>query len=115
MDFTNINHWPTYSDTIANGWEELDITLPGKSNNYCVSELAWNSAEPWALYPSKFGENDAENIGDTCWIDDFDTFSVVCVGGSAGLYSSNGALSWSSCDILSYVDVSIGGRSLEIF
>ena len=114
-NFTNINHWPTYSNAISNGWEELDITLPGKSNNYCVSELAWNSAEPWALYPSKFGENDSENIGDSCWIDDFDTFSVVCVGGSAGLYSANGALSWSSCDILSYVDVSVGGRSLEIF
>ena len=114
-DFTNLKQWPTYSDAISSGWEELDVSLPGISTNYCISELACNSTEPWALYPSKFGENDAENIGDTCWVDEFDPFSVVCVGGSAGLYSANGALSWSSYDDLSCLDVSTGGRSLEIF
>ena len=113
-DFININHWPDYSDAISSGWKELDVALPGISTNYCVSELAWNSAEPWALYPSKFGENDTENIGDTCWVDDFDPFSVVDVGGCAGLYSANGALTWASYDKLSCTDMSIGGRSLEI-
>ena len=116
-NFLNADTWPTYSDAIPNGWDELDITLPGKAataNGTWISELAWNSAEPWALYPSKYGGNDIDPIGDTCWNTDNDPFSVVIVGGDVlrGVYS--GALCWDSAASLSFVLMHFGGRSLEI-
>ena len=79
-----------------------------------MSELVWNFAEPWALYPSKYGGNDVEPIGDACWNAVNDPFSVVLVGGSAWADEANGALCWYSKGPLSYVDVDRGGRSLEI-
>ena len=78
-DFINADTWPTYSNTIANGWEELSIALHGIANDTWVSELVWNFAEPWALYPSKYGGNDVEPIGDVCWNAVNDPFSVVRV------------------------------------
>ena len=113
-DFINADTWPTYSDAIPSGWEELSVALPGAASNTWVSEVAWNSNEPWALYPSKFGGNDVEPIGDACWNAANDPFSVVLVGGIAWDGSAGGALSWISDDPLSVVNVSYGGRGLEI-
>ena len=113
-DFINADTWPTYSDAIPSGWEELSVSLPGATSNTWVSEVAWNSAEPWALYPSKFGGNDVEPIGDACWNAAKDPFSVVVVGGIAWIGSSAGALCWHSYVSLSNVSVNFGGRSLEI-
>ena len=113
-DFTNADTWPTYSDAVPSGWEELSIPLPGTANNTWVSGLAWNSAEPWALYPSKYGGNDVEPIGDVCWNAVNDPFSLVIVSGNAGEGASGGALYLTSCHPLSVVNVGIGGRSLEI-
>ena len=113
-DFVNADTWPTYSDAIPSGWEELSVALPGTASNTWVSGLAWNSAEPWALYPSKFGGNDVEPIGDACWNASRDPFSVVLVGGSAWYGASDGALYWSSSSPLSVVHVGVGGRSLEL-
>ena len=113
-DFINADSWPTYSDAIPSGWEELSVALPGTASNTWVSELAWNSAESWALYPSKFGGSDIEPIGDASWNAVNDPFSVVFVGGNAWYGSSDGALYWGSCDPLSIVDVGVGGRGLEI-
>ena len=113
-DFVNADTWPTYSDAIPSGWEELSVALPGTANNTWVSGLAWNSAEPWALYPSKYGGNDVEPIGDGCWNGVNDPFSVVIVCGDAWYGASDGALYWSSCNPLSHVDVRIGGRCLEL-
>ena len=113
-DFINACTWPTYSNAIAIGWEELAISLPGIANATWVSEIAWNSAEPWALYPSKYGGNDTEPIGDGCWNADKDPFSGVLVGGSTYGGGSNGSLGWISGYLLSIVGVEFGGRSLEI-
>ena len=113
-DFINADTWPTYSDAIPSGWEALSVALPGAANDNWVSEMAWNSTEPWALYPSKFGGNGVEPIGDACWNAANDPFSVVLVGGYPGGISSDGALCWGSSRPLSYVDVYFGGRSLEI-
>ena len=113
-DFVNADTWPTYSDAIPSGWEELSVSLPGTASDTWISELAWNPAEPWALYPSKYGGNDIEPIGDACWNAAKDPFSVVSVGGSARFGSSDGALCWCSGDSLSVAYVDIGGRSLEI-
>ena len=113
-DFINADTWPTYSDAIPSGWEELSISLPGGASNTWVSEVAWNSAEPWALYRSKFGRNDIEPIGDACWNAANDPFSVVLVGGLAWAGSADGALSWCSDSPRSLVSVSVGGRGLEI-
>ena len=112
-DFINADTWPTYSDAIPSGWEELDIALPGTTiNPVWISELAWNSAEPWALYPSKFGGNNVEPIGDTCDNAVNDPFSVVLVGGDA--WFGGGALYWNSSTKLSEARIDFGGRSLEI-
>ena len=114
-DFTNADTWPTYSDSIISGWEKLNISLPEvASGGACISELAWNSSDTWALYPSKFGGNDIEPIGDWCWNVNNNPFSVVGVGSSAWDGSSIGALYWSSYGPLSYVNTHFGGRSLEI-
>ena len=113
-DFINADTWPTYSDAIPSGWEELSVSLPGTANNTWVSGLAWNSAEPWALYPSKFGGNDVEPIGDACWNAVNDPFSGVYVGGGAWSGASGGALSWVSSNPLSFMDESVCGRSLEL-
>ena len=113
-DFINANAWPTYSNAIAIGWEELSVTLPGTANATWVSEIAWNSSEPWALYPSKYGGNDIDPIGDGCWNVDKDPFSGVLVGGSTWGGGSNGSLGWISGYLLSIVGVEFGGRSLEI-
>ena len=117
-DFVNADTWPTYSDAITNGWEELSVSLPGTASDTWISELAWNPAEPWALYPSKYGGNDVEPIGDACWNAVNDPFSVVFVGGNAwlGVWDGAfaGALCWNSTYPFSDVTVSLGGRSLEI-
>ena len=115
-DFINADTWPTYSDAILSGWEELSVILPGVGvdNNKVTSELAWNSAEPWALYPSKFRGNDIEPIGDACWNVSRDPFSIVLVGGGSWEGSLGGALFWSSHVPFSGIDIEFGGRSLEI-
>ena len=43
-DFINADTWPTYSNTIAKGREELYIALPGIANDTWVSELVCNFA-----------------------------------------------------------------------
>ena len=111
-DFINADTWPTYSNAIASGWEELSVDLPG--TNGWISELAWNSADPWTLYPSKLGGNDVEPIGDSYWSAANDPFSVVVVGGNAWNGTHNGTLFWASNASLSQVAVHLGGRSLEI-
>ena len=115
-DFINADTWPTYSDAIPSGWEELSVALPGAASNASawVSEVAWNSNEPWALYPSKYGGNDVEPIGDACWNRANDPFSAVLVGGSVWEGSADGALFWSSVATLSVVGMDCGGRGLEI-
>ena len=113
-DFIKEDTWPTYSDAIPSGWEELEISLPGIASNTWVSELTWNYNEPWALYPSKLGGNGVEPIGDACWNLVNDPFSVVVISGGAWNGTSGGALYWTSYGPLSYVDVYVGGRSLEI-
>ena len=115
-DFINADTWPTYSDAIPSGWEGLSVALPGAASNTWVSEVAWNSNEPWALYPSKYGGNDVEPIGDGCWnyTDANNPFSVILVGGGAWHESSVGSLYWASDSPLSYLGPKIGGRSLEI-
>ena len=113
-DFINAGTWPTYSDAISSGWEELDVSLPGTASRKYFSALSWNSTEPWALYPSKLGGNKLEPIGDTCSNAVNDPFSMVIVGGSAWENADNGALSWQSDDYLSNYHHWIGGRSLEI-
>ena len=113
-DFIHADTWPTYSDAISSGWEELSISLPGSANGNWISELSWNSAETWALYPSKYGGNDTEPIGDDCWSSANNPFSVVFVSGCAWYGPSNGALHWYSGDTLLGIGVGLGGRSLEI-
>ena len=111
-DFINADTWPTYSDAIPSGWEELAVSIPNTSS--LISELAWNSNEPWALYPSKAGGNEVEPIGDYYYTSNNDPFSAVFVGGNTWHGSSDGALCWYSGYSLSDVYVDIGGRSLEI-
>ena len=113
-DFVNADTWPTYSNAIASGWEELAVTLTGNYSGCWISELALNSADPWALYPSKYGGNDVEPIGDMSWSDSNDPFSVVRVGGDTGSNADGGALCWASYSTLSITHVNFGGRSLEI-
>ena len=115
-DFINANTWPTYSNAIASGWEELTVNLYGNSSGASsswISELALNSADPWALYSSKIGGNDVEPIGDMSWSVDKDPFSVVIVGGSAWHGASAGALYWNSHNSLSDWNVDYSGRCLE--
>ena len=111
-DFINADTWPTYSDAIPSGWEELAVLIPTSAG--WILELAWNSNEPWALYPSKAGGNEIEPIGDYYYTSNNDPFSVVIVGGGAGNRSSDGALFWVSNDPFSLVRSDLGGRSLEI-
>ena len=113
-DFINADTWPTYSNAIAIGWEELAISLPGSANETWVSEMAWNSSEPWALYPSKYGGNDVEPIGDACYNSVNDPFSVVIVSGSSRYDMYLGALFWISRVPLSIWAGDLSGRSLEI-
>ena len=113
-DFINADTWPTYSNAITIGWEELTISLPGIANATWISEMAWNSSEPWALYPSKYGGNDIEPIGDACYNSVNDPFSVVNVGGSSRYDMYVGALHWNSNVPLSICAGDLGGRSLEI-
>ena len=112
-DFIHAESWPTYSDAVTEGWEELSIPI---SNNYSgyISELAWNSAEPWALYPSKDGVNENEPIGDSYWNGSNDPFSLVDVGGG-GCSTVNGSLYWSSFESFSSKYMLYGARSLEAF
>ena len=114
-DFTNADTWPAYSDAISNGWEELNISLPGvTADGTWISEIAWNSSEPWALYPSKYGGNNVEPIGDACYNSVNDPFSAVIVGGSSRYDIYLGALFWISRVPLSIWAGDLGGRSLEI-
>ena len=114
-NFINANTWLTYYEDIYDGWEKLSISLPGVANNSWISELAWNSTEPWALYPSKYGGNKLDPIGDGCCNDTNDHFSVVLVGGCDWNRSYGDALCWTSHCPFYIEDISVGGRSLEIF
>ena len=111
-DFINAGIWPTYSDAVSSGWEELSISLIGGS---WISELAWNSDDTWALYSSKYGGNAIEPIGDICnRAGSNNSFWLVAVGGCAWNNTHNGSFNWVySIDITSK-DRTIGGRSLEI-
>ena len=109
-DFINADTWPTYSNAIATGWEELNVTLPGIASDKLILEIAWNSSEPWALYSSKLGGN-GDPIGETFWNAVNDPFSEVIVGGDCYQGSSDGSLSWDSSTSFSYTP---SGRSLEI-
>ena len=109
-DFINADTWPTYSNAIATGWEELDVTLPGIASDKLILEIAWNSSKPWALYPSKLGGN-GDPIGETFWNAVNDPFSEVIVGGDSYQGSSDGSLCWDSSISFSYTP---SGRSLEI-
>ena len=111
-DFINADTWPTYSDAIPSGWEELSVSLPGITHGDWISKLAWNESDSWALYPSKYGS--VEPIGDTFWIAERTPFSVVFISGSSGEGSSGGALHWHSYNPLSDSNSRLGGRSLEI-
>ena len=111
-DFINADTWPTYSDAVPNGWEELSVSLPGMTHGDWISKLAWNESDSWALYPSKYGG--IEPIGDTFWITERNPFSVVYISGSCGEGSSGGALHWHSYNPLSDSNSRLGGRSLEI-
>ena len=113
-DFINADTWPTYSDAIPSGWEELSVALPGGDSRTWISEMAWNYNEPWALYSSKIGGNDIEPIGDICINVAYKSFAVVMVGGSAWHESMVGALSWLLNSPLSVNDIDYGGRGLEI-
>jgi hypothetical protein len=113
-DFIHADTWPTYSDAVPNGWEVLAISLPGTANREYFSELSWNSAEPWALYPSKLGGNSVEPIGDAFSHKVNNPFSVVCVGGNAWYGENNGTLNWRSDILISSYSKYAGGRSLEI-
>ena len=113
-DFINADTWPTYSDAVSSGWEELSIALPGYANTTWMSGLAWNPAEPWALYPSSYEGNDVEPIGDMCWNNINDPFSVVFVGGNSWRSEVGGALCWNSYYSLLFAETLFGGRSLEI-
>ena len=111
-DFTNADTFPTFSDTIPNGWEELSVSLTDSGNSGWISELAWNFNEPWALYPSKYEGNDVEPIGDKSWNGNNDPAVVVGDGFWGG--TTVGALSWSSGGQMSGTPMNFGGRSLEI-
>ena len=113
-DFINAGTWPTYSDAIPNGWEELSVVLPGITSHSWITELAWNFNELWALYPSKFGGNNVEPIGDSCLNNDKNPFSSVVVGGGAWGDSYVGSLYWESDRYITNGDWKFGGRSLEI-
>lgn len=112
-DFINTDTWPTYSDAIPSGWEELAVSLPSTSSDW-ISEVAWNSNEPWALYPSKAGGNEVEPIGDYYHTSNNDPFSVVFVGGSFWYGSLDGALNWRSFYSFSTNSIDFGVRGLEI-
>ena len=114
-DFIHAESWPTYSDAVVEGWEELNMPLPGNTSKAWVSEMAWNYSEPWALYPSKHGGNEVEPIGDGCWTSSNDPFSLVIVGGFAHHGSYDGALYWDSTGYLSIENGDVGVRSLEAF
>ena len=113
-DFINTDTWFSYFKDIYDGWEELAVPLPGVANNNWISELVWNPIEPWALYPSKYGGNDIEPIGDAYWNADC-SLSEVLVGGCDWNGSYGGALCWTSHCPFYIADISVGGRSLEIF
>ena len=107
-DFTNADSFPTFSDAISNGWEELSVSL--SSENGYISELARNFNEPWALYPSK-GGNTLEPIGNRYHNQNGDPAVVVSFGFDD---NDSGALSWSSGGQVYGEPMQFGGRSLEI-
>ena len=113
-DLIKTDTWPTYSNLISNGWEELEVPLPGFFSHTWVSELSWNFNEPWALCPSKFGGNDVEPIGDCFWNEGQDPFSIVSVGGDAWYGYNDGALCWASRHSLFQEHEASSSRSLEI-
>ena len=111
-NFINADTWPTYSDAVSSGWEELSISLIGGS---WISELAWNSTETWALYSSKYGGNAIEPIGDICnRAGSNDSLWLVAIGGCAWNTTDNGSFNWVYSIDISSKDYTIGGRSIEI-
>ena len=108
-DFLNISSFPTYANAIADGWEELDIAIPDISGiGHPITELAWNPANPYALYSSKVSSVNwtdtnvdyPEPIGDSTWSRMNNSWSEVFVGGSAWDGLRVGSLVWNSNDPL---------------
>ena len=122
-DFLNISSFPTYANAIAEGWEELDIAIPDNSGNgRPITGLAWNSNNPYALYPSMVNGSInwtditvdyPESIGDCMWSRSNDPWSEVLVGGRAwdGLW--DGSLEWGSSLPLSASHVAVGLAAVE--
>ena len=122
-DFTAITSFPTYANAAADGWEELDIAIPDNSGNgRPITELAWNSANPYALYPSKVNGSVnwtditvdyPEPIGDCMWSRVNDPWSEVLVGGNAWNGLKDGSLAWNSAFPLSYANAYYGLVAVE--
>ena len=120
-DFTSITSFPSYANAVADGWEELGVNVVGAtSGGYAIKELAWNSANPYALYPSKVTAatwDDTRDgdipIGDAAWTNSNDPWSEAVVGGGAWGGLEGGSLAWSSDNPLSRPAVIFGLAAVE--
>ena len=119
-NFTEISSFPAYANAAADGWEVFGVNVVGTtSHGYAIKELAWNSANSYALYPSKVNaatwddtRDEDMPIGDAAWTIDNSPWSEVLVGGGMeGMMV--GSLAWSSDSPLSFVHVSYGLAAVE--
>ena len=90
------------------------------SGGYAIKELAWNSADPYALYPSKVTAatwDDTRDgdmpIGDAAWTANNSPWSEVIVGGSAWDGLKDGSLAWGSDNPLSFAYAHSGLVAVE--
>lgn len=119
-NFTSIISFPSYVNAIADGWEELEVDVVGDTSGVAIKELAWNTANPYALYPSKVNtavwddirDGDAP-IGDASWTNSNDPWSYVIVGGHAWGELKTGSLTWISSEPLSKPHFTVGLAAVE--
>ena len=120
-NFTEISSFPAYANAAADGWEVLGVNVVGAtSGGYAIKELAWNSAESWALYPSKVTAatwDDTRDgdipIGDAAWTANNSPWSEVLVGGAAWAGLKDGSLAWCSGAPLSSAGADYGLVAVE--
>ena len=105
-DLDNITEWPTMDTWQAMGYKKVGSALVGSGG--WIKEFAHDSQFPWMTFPTKFGGDSTNPIGDYSWPDNNSTMRCVLLGGDAWHEAYNGPFCWSSIYNLLFAHGSIG-------
>ena len=95
-DVDSITEWPTMDTWEAMGYKKSTLPLVSRGIDSVICEVVNNSQFPWMTFPTKWGGDNTNPIGDNCWTNNDNTMRCVVLGGSAWNGATDGPFCWSS-------------------